>query len=84
MSAARIFIMIVFIAVCAFLVYLVYLGKGEGADLTSGIVTRNNDTFYSTHGKKHTKDALRVRVTVIFTVIFLVLAVVLNMNWGLS
>ena len=83
MSGLRIAITILFIVICAVLVFLVFQGKGEGADLSGGIVSRsNNDTYFATHGKKRTGDALRERAAAIMVAVFLVAAIVLNMGWG--
>jgi len=83
MSVIRIAATAVYFIVCAVIIYLIYLGKGEGADLSGTIVARNNDTYFSTHGKKHTQEALRERATIICMLIFIAISVVLNMSWGL-
>ena len=83
MSAIRIAVTVVFFIVCAVLIYLIFLGKGEGADLNGTVVARNNDTYFSTHGRKHTEDAMRERLTFVFIALFIVLSLVLNMGWGL-
>ena len=58
MSGIRIAATVVYIIVCLVLVFLVFKGKGQGADLSGGITGRSNDTYFTTHGKKHTEDAL--------------------------
>ena len=83
MGALRIAVTIAFFIVCAVLIYLIFLGKGEGADLNGTVVARNNDTYFSTHGRKHTEDAMRERLTFVFIALFIVLSLVLNMGWGL-
>ena len=83
MSTVRIVFTVVYIIACAVLVYLIYKGKGQNADLAGGIVASNNETYYSTHGKKHTEDARRERATLVMTAVFIVLSIVLNMSWGL-
>ena len=60
----------------------VFKGKGQGADLSGGITGRSNDTYFTTHGKKHTEDALLERSTAILAAIFIVLSLVMNMSWG--
>ncbi len=82
MSGIRIAATVIYIVVSAVLVYFIFKGKGDGADLSGGIVSRQNDTYFSVHGKKHTEDALRERVTIIGIIIFLVLSILLNMSWG--
>ena len=82
-STVRIVVTVVYIIACAVLVYLIYRGKGQNADLAGGIVASNNETYYSTHGKKHTEDARRERATLIMVAVFVVLSIVLNMGWGL-
>lgn len=83
MSGVRIAVTVLFIVVCAVLVFLVFQGKGEGADLSGGIVSRsNNDTYFATHGKKRTGDAIRERAAAIVVAVFLIMAVVMNMGWG--
>ena len=83
MSTVRIIVTVVYIIACAVLVYLIYKGKGQNADLAGGIVSSNNETYYSTHGKKHTEDARRERATLIMTAVFIVMSIVMNMSWGL-
>ncbi len=83
MSPLRIMVTVIFFVICAVLLYLVFLGKGEGADLSGAIVARNNDTYFSTHGKKHTKEALREKATFAFLFIFIAFSIILNMGWGL-
>ena len=78
MSGIRIAATVVYIIVCLVLVFLVFKGKGQGADLSGGI----NDTYFTTHGKKHTEDALLERSTAILAAIFIVLSLVMNMSWG--
>jgi preprotein translocase subunit SecG len=82
MSGIRIAVTVIYIVVCIALVFLVFKGKGQGADLSGGIAGRSVETYYSTHGKKHTEDAMLERATVIAAAIFLVLSLILNMNWG--
>ena len=82
MSAVRIAVSVVYIIVCAVLVYLVFKGKGDGADLSGGIAGRSVETYFTQHGKKHTEDAMRVRLTVIFIAIFIVMSLIMNMSWG--
>ena len=83
MSGVRIALTVVFIVICAILVYLIFKSKGSGADLTGGIVnSRATDSYYSMHGRKHSEDAVRERTAAIFTAIFIVLCLVLNMSWG--
>ena len=81
MSGIRIAATVVYIIVCLVLVFLVFKGKGQGADLSGGITGRSNDTYFTTHGKKHT-DALLERSTAILAAIFIVLSLVMNMSWG--
>jgi len=81
-SGIRIAVTIIYLIVCAILGFLVFRGKGEGADLTGAVSTRVNDTYFTTHGKKHTEDAVRERATVIFSIIFLAMSIILNMGWG--
>ena len=82
MSTVRIIVTVVYIIACAVLVYLIYKGKGQNADLAGGIVSSNNETYYSTHGKKHTEDARRERATLALVAVFVVLSIILNMGWG--
>ena len=82
MSTVRIVVTVVYIIACAVLVYLIYKGKGQNADLAGGIVASNNETYYSTHGRKHTGDARRERATLVMVAVFIVMSVVLNMGWG--
>lgn len=82
MSTVRIVVTVVYIIVCAVLVYLIYKGKGQNADLAGGIVSTTNETYYSTHGKKYTEDARRERLTLIMVAAFIVMSIVLNMGWG--
>ncbi len=82
MSGIRIAVTVIYIIVCIALVFLVFKGKGQGADLSGGIAGRSNDTYFSTYGKKHTEDAMLERATVIASVIFIVLSLLLNMSWG--
>ena len=51
MSGIRIAATVVYIIVCLVLVFLVFKGKGQGADLSGGITGRSNDTYFTTHGK---------------------------------
>ena len=81
-STVRIVVTVVYIIACAVLVYLIYKGKGQNADLAGGIVASNNETYYSTHGRKHTEDARRERATLVMVAVFIVMSVVLNMGWG--
>ena len=82
MSGIRIAATVVYIIVCLVLVFLVFKGKGQGADLSGAITGRSNDTYFTTHGKKHTEDALLERSTAILAAIFIVLSLVMNMSWG--
>jgi protein translocase SecG subunit len=83
MSGVRIGVTVLFIVVSAVLIFLVFQGKGEGADLSGGIVSSsNNDTYFATHGKKHTEDARRERATLVLVAVFVVLSIILNMGWG--
>ena len=82
MSGIRIAATVVYLIVCLVLVFLVFKGKGQGADLSGGITGRSNDTYFTTHGKKHTEDALLERSTAILAAIFIVLSLVMNMSWG--
>lgn len=83
MSGIRIAATVVFFAVCAILIFLIFKSKGSGADLTGGIVnSRATDSYYSMHGRKHSEDAVRERTAAIFTAVFIILCLVLNMSWG--
>lgn len=82
MGGIRIALTIIFLVVCAALVFLVFKGKGEGADLSGGIAGRSADTYFTKHGKKHTEDAIREKATIIAVAIFIVLALLLNMSFG--
>lgn len=46
MSGIRIAATVVYIIVCLVLVFLVFKGKGQGADLSGGITGRSNDTYF--------------------------------------
>ncbi len=83
MSGIRIAATVVYIIVCAVLVYFIFKGKGEGADLSGGIVSRtSNETYYSVHGKRHSEDARRERRTAVLVAVFLIASILLNMSWG--
>ena len=83
MSGIRLAATVVYIVICAVLLYFIFKGKGEGADLSGGIVSRtSNETYYSVHGKKHSADARRERTTAILVAVFLICSVLLNMSWG--
>lgn len=82
MSAIRIAVTVVYIVLCLVLVFLIFKGKGQGADLSGGIVGRSADTYFTTHGKKHTEDAMLERATAILAAVFIVLSLLLNMSWG--
>ncbi len=83
MSGIRLAATVIYIVICAVLVYFIFKGKGEGADLSGGIVSRtSSDTYYSVHGKRHSEEARRERLTAILVAVFLIGAVLLNMSWG--
>lgn len=82
MSGIRIAVTVIYIIVCIALIFLVFKGKGQGADLSGGITGRTVETYFSTHGKKHTEDAMLEKAVVVGIVIFIVLSLLLNMSWG--
>lgn len=82
MSGIRMAVTVIYIIVCLVLVFLVFKGKGRGADLSGGITGRSNDTYFTTHGRKHTEDALLEKSTAILAAVFIVFSLILNMGWG--
>ncbi len=82
MSAGRIVVTVIFIIVCLITILLVFQGKGKGADLSGGLASREMETYFSTHGKKYTENAMLEKGTAIACVVFIVLALLLNMSWG--
>ena len=82
MSTIRIAVTVVYIVLCLVLVFLVFKGKGQGADLSGGIVGRSADTYFTTHGMKHTEDAMLEKATAIMAAVFIVLSLIMNMGWG--
>lgn len=82
MSGIRIAATVVYIIVCLILVFLVFKGKGHGADLSGGIAGRSADTYFTTHSKKYTEDAMLEKATAIMVAVFVVLSLLLNMSWG--
>lgn len=82
MSDIRIALTVVYIVVCIALVFLVFKGKGKGADLSGSIAGRGAETYFATHGKKYTEDAMLEKATAVVSAIFIVLSLLLNMSWG--
>jgi preprotein translocase subunit SecG len=75
----RAIVQIVYIGICAVLVFIVLKQEGKSSGL-SGALTGASESYWSKN-KGRSAEGLLVRSTKVLATLFIVLSVVLNLNW---
>lgn len=79
MEVLRAIVQIIYIGVCAVLVFIVLKQEGKSAGL-SGALTGASESYWSKN-KGRSAEGLLVKSTKVLAALFIVLSVVLNLNW---
>ena len=79
MEILRAIVQIVYIGICAVLVFIVLKQEGKSSGL-SGALTGASESYWSKN-KGRSAEGLIVRSTKVLATLFIVLSVVLNLNW---
>jgi len=75
----RTIVQIVYIGICAVLIFIVLKQEGKSSGL-SGALTGASESYWSKN-KGRSAEGMIVRSTKILATLFIVLSVVLNLNW---
>jgi preprotein translocase subunit SecG len=75
----RAIVQIVYIGICAAIVFIVLKQEGKSTGL-SGALTGASDSYWSKN-KGRSAEGMLERVTKILATLFIVLSVILNLNW---
>ncbi|NLL01057.1 MAG: preprotein translocase subunit SecG [Clostridiales bacterium] len=79
MEVLRTIVQIVYIGICAVLIFIVLKQEGKSSGL-SGALTGASESYWSKN-KGRSAEGMIVRSTKILATLFIVLSVVLNLNW---
>lgn len=79
MEVLRAIVQIVYIGICAVLVFIVLKQEGKSSGL-SGALTGASESYWSKN-KGRSAEGLIVRSTKVLATLFVLLSVVLNLNW---
>ncbi|MDI9509478.1 MAG: preprotein translocase subunit SecG [Clostridiales bacterium] len=79
MDVLRAIVQIVYIGICAAIVFIVLKQEGKSTGL-SGALTGASDSYWSKN-KGRSAEGMLERVTKILATLFIVLSVILNLNW---
>ena len=79
MEVLRAIVQIVYIGICAVLVFIVLKQEGKSSGL-SGALTGASESYWSKN-KGRSAEGILARSTKILATLFIVLSVVLNLNW---
>ena len=79
MEVLRAIVQIVYIGICAVLVFIVLKQEGKSSGL-SGALTGASESYWSKN-KGRSAEGFIVRSTKVLATLFIVLSVVLNLNW---
>ncbi|NLO08446.1 MAG: preprotein translocase subunit SecG [Clostridiales bacterium] len=79
MEVLRAIVQIVYIGICAVLVFIVLKQEGKSSGL-SGALTGASESYWSKN-KGRSAEGLLERSTKVLATLFIVLSVVLNLNW---
>ena len=79
MEVLRAIVQIVYIGICAVLVFIVLKQEGKSSGL-SGALTGASESYWSKN-KGRSAEGLLEKSTKVLATLFIVLSVVLNLNW---
>lgn len=79
MEVLRAIVQIVYIGICAVLVFIVLKQEGKSSGL-SGALTGASESYWSKN-KGRSAEGMIVRSTKVLATLFIVLSVVLNLDW---
>ncbi|TAH71490.1 MAG: preprotein translocase subunit SecG [Anaerolineaceae bacterium] len=79
MEVLRAIVQIVYVGICAVLVFIVLKQEGKSSGL-SGALTGASESYWSKN-KGRSAEGMIVRSTKILATLFIVLSVVLNLDW---
>ncbi|MCR5054163.1 MAG: preprotein translocase subunit SecG [Lachnospiraceae bacterium] len=80
MAALKTVVMVVFVIICIAITAIILSQEGKQAGLGSISGQSSNSDTYWAKNKKHSKEGMLVRLTVVLVIGFFILAAVLNIG----